>query len=141
VTTLSGEKLSASAGAAVAERLTDLLNQCAPKAAQQPPLLQCGDVCVDSSDALEDCTLVRVAADARRNGQLLEIASTLSGLSITIREAELEQREGVSQWVFRVLSAKGTKLEYPEAASLLFLLGSATGDSRAARLAQTSIPL
>ena len=135
VTTLSGAKLSASQGAAVAERLSDFLNQCAPRAvaAAERQTLTCSDVCVDSSEESEDCTLVRVRADPSRNGQLLDVASTLSGLGITIREAELEEHGGVATWAFRVLSAKGTKLEYAESASLLFLLGTIGS--------QTSVPM
>ncbi len=140
MTNVSGSKLSAAESSAVADRLTDLLNECSPRAAESPQVLHCGDVCVDSSDAAEDCTLLKVKADPRNNGQLLEVASTLSGLGITIREAEMEQHEGAGLWVFRILSANGSKLAYPEASSLLFLLGGSIKDKSSSRL-QTSMPM
>ncbi len=145
VTDLSGAKLSVAEATAVADRLSGLLNECQPRTGEHPQVLQCGDVCVDSSDELEECTLVRVAADARNNGQLLEIASTLSGLGLTIREADMERDaaappDAPRNWVFRVLSGSGKKLDYPAAAALLFLLGSAMGDRRTSR-SQLSVPL
>jgi hypothetical protein len=145
VTDLSGAKLSVAEANAVADRLSGLLNECQPRTGEHPQVLQCGDVCVDSSDELEECTLVRVAADARNNGQLLEIASTLSGLGLTIREADMERDaaappDAPRTWVFRVLSGSGKKLDYPAAAALLFLLGGAMSDRRASRN-QLSVPL
>ena len=143
ISDLGGSKLSPAAAAAVASRLCDFLDECSPKAAEQPDVLHCGDVCVDSSDALEECSLVKVAADPADNGQLLDVASTLSGLGFTIREADLEQDGQSGSWVFRVLSATGSKLNYSEAAALLFLLGGpATYDGRrSSRGGPTSVPL
>ena len=139
VTTLNGAKLSAAAAAAVADRLSDMLNDCTSRGAEPAAQLSAGDVCVCNADAHEECTLIKVIADPHNNGQLLEIASTLSGLGITIREADMENHDGTGTWVFRVLSAKGTKLEYPEASSLLFLLSNAAG--RGAGRLQPRLPV
>ena len=141
ISDLAGSKLSAPAAKAVATRLADFLDECSPKAAEQPSVLNCGDVCIDSSDALEECSLVKVAADPQNNGQLLDLASTLSGLGITIREADLEQDGRSGAWVFRVLSATNTKLNFSEAAALLFLLGGPMGNGKRFSRGQTSVPL
>jgi len=163
ISDLSGSKLSAPAAAAVATRLrcvceargvaarslllcacSDFLDECSPKD-EPPSVLQSGNVCVDSSAESEECTLVKVCADPLNNGssQLLDIASTLSGLGITIREADLEQGGPSAAWVFRVLSARGSKLDYAEAAALLFLLGGAgsSGNLQRSSRGQISVPL
>ena len=140
ISDLDGKRLSTAAAGDVASRICDYLTECSPKAAEQPNVLNCGDVCIDSSDAAEECTLVKVASDPRNTGQLLELASTLSGLGITIREADLEQDGRAGAWVFRVLSASSEKLNYSEAAALLFLLGGPMGKRSSGR-GPTSVPL
>jgi len=141
ISDLGGSKLSAAAASAVASRLGDFLYECSPRAGEQPSVLHCGDVCIDSSDPLEECSLVKVAADPQDNGQLLDLASKLSGLGITIREADLEQDGRSGAWVFRVLSASDAKLNYSEAAALLFLMGGPMSDGKRSSRGQTSVPL
>jgi len=116
----SNVRLSPTESADLVERLESTLNSCTARHTSEPQQLRCGGVCV-SSPPHEDSSVVTVAVEsAARSQQLLQVATTISGLGYAIKEAEVEAGKA---WVFRV-QHDGRQLTATEARSLLFLLSN-----------------
>lgn len=135
---------------ALQERLEDFLATCVPAAVEHAQadsahaVYTAGHVVVDNSNPVEKFTVVRVTNDAQKGSslQLLEMASTLTGLGLAILEAEISVCDAAKDaWVFRVSNANGHKLDNAQASSLLYAIVMATSASnRNASQAFTALP-
>jgi len=138
--TASGKKLSDKAAEVLVERIRDYLAYCSPKPDEQLQTeFQSGPISLSNTEH-PDYTVVKVAESKRTPGQMLTIASILSGLNVRVMEGVIQgsswkpSEEGLSRdvsrlFTFRILDQNGNKLDVSNAKSLLYTLGVGLGFS------------
>lgn len=84
---------------------------------------------MESSDRTGEETSVKIDATGGVSAGLCGLASTLTGLGLSIRSGKMERRDGGGEWRFSVVNARQQKLDYNEACGLLYTLQQAHGGS------------
>ncbi|KAK9801981.1 hypothetical protein WJX73_005969 [Symbiochloris irregularis] len=142
VVQLNGKKLSNKAAALLAERVGDFVVYCTPNR-RMLEADRFGDERFSVNNAEhEKCSIVRIATD-QGPGALLQIASAMSGVGVSIHEAVIqgaEQSCGAPKadphfdaakrgrlFQFWVTDRRGDKLDYARATALIYTMNLAFG--------------
>ena len=138
--TSSGKKLTDKAAQILVERIRDYLAYCSPKPDEELQTeFQSGPISLSNTEHPE-YTVVKVAESKRTPGQMLTIASILSGLNVRVMEGVIQgsswkpSEEAFSSdvsrlFTFCILDQNGRKLDVASAKSLLYTLGVGLGFS------------
>ncbi|KAK9830186.1 hypothetical protein WJX72_010186 [[Myrmecia] bisecta] len=141
LTDVGGRKLKNEVAELVAERVGDFVTYCTPdKQALSANQFRNGNILVDNQED-EKYTIVTFNEATEKGGNLLEVASAMTGVGVTIAEAVIQ---GCTQcggpemgefnsakgrlFKFWVTDRHGNKLDFARATSLLYVLGIVAGE-------------
>lgn len=145
VRTISGKKLSTSAAKTVVERLSDYLAYCSPKPEDEMQTeFILGPITISNSEHPQ-YTVLSVEESSRTPGQMLTIASILSGLNIRIMEGLIQGSDSFGGetmtnnslmfsykgtgrlFTFCICMPDGNKFDAESCKSMLYTLGIGLG--------------
>mmetsp|Transcript_39921 Transcript_39921/g.55498 ORF Transcript_39921/g.55498 Transcript_39921/m.55498 type:complete len:280 (+) Transcript_39921:212-1051(+) len=122
VSDIHGKKLSDSRVEDVVDRLTSYVLHCTPTSeAFEAVRFEQGGVRVDNS-AHEAYTVMSISAAACDRHKLLEVVSTITGVGLSITEADIDGDVATLKWKFLLVNSEGHKLTYVEVSALLYAM-------------------
>lgn len=143
ITTDGGRKLDSKRAELVAERIGDFVIYCTPNQhAVEAQEFQEGPINLTNKEH-DEYSVVTVISEPGKKAFLLELASAMTGLGVTIHEAIIQghgESEGDSSLVqgvgsrlfkFWVTDRRGDKLDYPRCTALIYTMGLLIGKSNA----------
>eukprot|EP00854_Cymbomonas_tetramitiformis_P001172 gene1172-1740_t len=131
VTTQNGNKVNDPQG--LADRIEEFVTYCIPDGTHNPTVFQQGPIKVDneSDEAYTVLTLFVNQCNPRAQDLLIDVSSTLTAVGVGIVEADIgdetaadasENPCATQEWEFRVCNQVGSKLDYVQVSSLMYIL-------------------
>lgn len=144
ITTDGGRKLDLKRAELVAERVGDFVIYCTPNQhAVEAQEFQEGPIYLSNKEH-DEYSVVSVVSEPNQKGFLLELASAMTGLGVTIHDAIIQGTSDIPEdntnfangigsrlFKFWVTDRRGDKLDYPRCTALIYTMGLLIGKSNA----------